>query len=428
MKTIDDLHDALEALATGSQEPARTPADLLELARATTALGDPSSSGHERHRRSGVLAVAVAVIVIAAVMVWQGGRGATPGTEDVTTSSSDDGTYPSVVVRGDEFANATVAFGRLWVIQSNGERSSAGPTTTIRVFDLATGRLLGKVRDGDGTKLKGSFERSAATDHALWARVVALPLDVADGPSTIYRIDPDTLRAEPNRVLVDGGDLQAFGDRIVAMDQDHLEIVREDGVELAVPSTGTVTGHWTGDPPSSTFGGQFLLHLDARGLWMADMVSSKLFRLDPSTGARLDVASTSGPHPTQDVWDQNLWWFGSQVDSGLGPKTDEARTRFGADLDAPGARVVRSDAAGAGGWQELGPVDGHRILVRRDADGPDHDLLPEFGYLDVLTGKVTPVGGPPARDRRVVTEQGKPWLVSSRAEGENTRVWASPID
>ena len=111
-----------------------------------------------------------------------------------------------------------------------------------------------------------------ATNNFLWVRTVPRPeRGPADGgPSEIRRIDPETLVATPNRTLVNGGPLVAFGDRFVAADRDHVEIVREDGVEQAVPGVDEVLRGVAGQTIPEQASLPLVLHFDRHGFAVND--------------------------------------------------------------------------------------------------------------------------------------------------------------
>lgn len=394
---LDDLRARLDRL--GNPPPGRPPDDIYAAARTRRRPAAP--------RR--LVAAAAVLVLVGGAALWV--TSLPPSTSDVTARSPEWPWAPAdLPVPGGDVVAVTVAFDRAWVASAGDGIPGA---TTVHVFEVPSGRPLGTVSTASGDALVGSALALATTDHHLWVRTTSNGPVIADGmTNVVYRIDPGTLRAEPVRHLLGDGPLVGHGDRIVAADWEHLEVVAEDGAVLGAPSIDAILGLSPATLPGTN--GLLWLHLDANGLWAVHQGRGLLLRLDPTDGALVDSVVVSpeaatGPPPTDDVW-----WFppvGPWVEQGNG-----IVSLPGARLDVGTASLV---AAGAPGRLNVvaSLADG-RALVQ----GPDG-----HGLLDPASDDLTPAPGPPHDLKALVEVTGEPHIASWPLQDGDTRVTLWPV-
>lgn len=267
---------------------------------------------------------------------------------------------------------------------------------------------MGTVSLEGGGGLTGEAYAFAVTDHYVWVRMTSGGPAVYNGmTNVIYRIDPATQRATPIRFLLDDGPLVGFGDRIAAADYAHLEIVRENGIEVAVPSLTALVGKAT--PPGTN--GLQGMHFDARGLWAVHQGLALLLRIDPSTGkliaaAPIQPGGARAPDPGHPIW----WLpFGPPLVTQTG-----TTSLGGADLDAEGAALVVGRAPF--NLNVLGSLEDGRVLVGRT------------GVLDPISGHLSDAPGPRGEVKVLVDLRGRQVIASWGFLNGKTTVtfWAVP--
>lgn len=215
----------------------------------------------------------------------------------------------------DQPSVVAVAFGRVWVASSDGQFPA---TTTIEVFDLATSEPIGSVANVEGEPdIDGEVLWVDATDNYLWLRATSggpayEQFDGAD--NLVYRLDPATLSVEPVAFLRGDGPLAARSDRVVVADHSHLEILREDGSEIANVSIDDVVGVDNATPPG--LNGVVAVWLDDNGLWAYHQGRQLAMRLDPETGlahSSISLADAGAPPAPDD----DVWWISGVFDDAL---------------------------------------------------------------------------------------------------------------
>jgi hypothetical protein len=306
----------------------------------------------------------------------------------------------------------TLAFGKVWVASSNvvaTATATLSASTTLRVYDAVTGRLLATVptRAGAQTLIGGPLQ-FAVTDHAVWLRTSS-QTEIFNGMyNVVYRIDPTEMKASANRYELNDGPLVGFGDRIAAADSAHLEIVREDGVELGLGSTEQVTQTSPGNPPGTN--GLVSLHLDTNGLWAFDSGYSLMARVDRTTTSLLSdeilspaVLESLIRDAAPSVPQRPTWWIRT------GGTDARAQVLIGDDLARSVTRVVRVPT----GALLMGQLDDRRVLLALPATTRGRYVI-----FDTTTGTSTPApslpdlrdAGPATVD--VVSDAGTPLIVS----------------
>ena len=420
-----DLRERLERLAA-SGGPAPQPDAVLAGARAASSVGGPAAPRPVADRprpRGRILSVGAVVLLVGGLVTWRiWPDAATPSTPTTQVTAHGPGrsaapvaiTVPAVGV-----AAVTEAFGKVWVASV---APGTPPTTTVRAYDAGTGRPAGTVHDRTGsTTLAGRALVFAVTDHALWLRTDLEQPEIDNtSQAIIYRIEPDTLHAGANRHLQGDGagpTLVGYRDRIVATDATHLEIIREDGIELAVPSTADSIG----PPPASSIrpvGTPAIgpLLLDADGLW-AITPEGGVAPLDATTGVVGTVHPTpTGVIPVASPDQERVWWWGP-TDPGGGGRL------LGAVLDSPDRARVGAPAAVAFPAEDryLGQVDDQHVLV---ADTRTR----QASILDTTTGTLADPPGPRWADGwNVLRIDGSPTIISWVAHGGTTTVTRTPV-
>jgi hypothetical protein len=419
MNTMDDLRDQLEALAT--EGPNRSADDAF---RAVSGAVRGAGRHGPRSRRP-ALAVAVALVLVAAgLTTWkawpdQAVRVSTKPTEQLGVVP------PALTVPSKAVSEVTIAFGKIWVASSNvvsTETTTLSASTTLRAYDARTGELVATIPTRGGSEsLIGVPLEFAVTDHAVWLRTSS-QTEIFNGMyDVIYRIDPHEMKASANRYEVSDGPLVGFGDRIAAADSAHLEIVREDGVELGLGSIEQVVQKSPGTPPGTN--GLMALHLDASGLWAYHEGYSLIVRVDRTSTSLMSVDEL-GDHAAPffdgtpaSVSERPMWWVHTFSD-GSG-----STILVGEDLERSAARAVRVP----GNPWDATQIDDHRVLLSGfDTSGlrelpvedrPTGRLAPDDVIFDTATGASTPAPHLPTFDKTpavvsTVDDGGTPLIVS----------------
>ena len=401
MTTLDELHDQLEQLA--ASEGGRPAAELFERA---------SRVRRSHQRRGAALAIAAVIAVIAGVggvLVLRD-----RGDAIVTTPRPQPagGVLPKLALAPGQHVVA-VAFGKVWVASAVHDDP---PTTGVSAYDATTGRRMGTVRTSSGSDLVGSVSTVRMTDSYLWVRTSMSGSTTAHSTANvIYQVDPLTMNAIPNRHLVDDGPLGASRDRIVASDSTHLEIVREDGVELAIPELSSVIGLSAGG--STPVARLDALHIDEHGLWVATTNPVMVQRLDATTAAPIGMANRTWPAVDRETKATHpRWWFApdaGSMDQPLRARLSIYGMRLDTDADAEPLALVLPPST-----EMIDQIDDHRILVRSD----------RYGIFDTTTGETAPApGSPTAADLHVLFIDGRPYLSGSVTDGLSTTAEFTPL-
>jgi hypothetical protein len=198
------------------------------------------------------------------------------------------------------------------------------------------------------------------------------------------------LVATRNRILSSDGPLAAFGDRFVDSDWQHLEIIREDGVEMAVPSMDTVMGISPATLPGTV--GLIDMYMDAGGVWALHQGRAEVIRLDPDSGIttateKLD-SSEPGPMPPAGT---RMWWIPNGQFTGT---LSDMTILRGVELDEPG--LVLTSVRLPDGKKFIGQLTDD-VVVRSTEDGSTMELL------DLRTGAAVTVPAPTAPRRHGLT-------------------------
>jgi hypothetical protein len=424
MNTIDDLRDRLEMLAT--EGPNSSAAELLDGASGAI----PGAGRHRPRSRRPALAVAVALVLVAAGLttwkVWpdQAVRVSTKPAEPL------DGVPHALTVPTKAVGEVAIAFGKIWVASSNvvsTETTTLSASTTLRAYDARTGELVATIPTRGGSEtLIGVPLEFAVTDHAVWLRTSS-QTEIFNGMyNVIYRIDPNEMKASANRYEANDGPLVGFGDRVAAADSAHLEIVRDDGVELGLGSIEQVVQKSPGTPPGTN--GLMALHLDATGLWAYHEGYALIVRVDRTSTSLMSVDDLGGgAAPFFDgtpasLSERPMWWLHTFSD-GSG-----STILVGEDLERSVVRAVRVP----GDPLQATQIDDHRVLLSGfDTSGlrglpvedrPTGRLAADYVIFDTSTGTSTPAPHLPTFGQRAavvstVDDGGTPLIVSWEPTG-----------
>lgn len=350
MTDIEELRSSLELLANRGTE--RSAYAVITAARSSTQTSlDIQQPGPKRILAIAAAAALVAVVALSAT-VW-------PGRHDVRVATPDtrETSVTSVTVPGDEqVRQVAIAFGRIWVASLQDGRPYV--SSIVRSFDRETGRLLGTVRAPGPTApdLVGDAYPLVATNRFLWIRTStggpAIP-EYNGADNVVYRVDPATLEATPERFLTGDGRIAARRDRVAAADYSHLELLREDATVVAALSTDEVVGVEPATIPGHN--GLGWMFLDDRGLWIIHEGQQLMIRLDPATGGIVDrqrlfaLDAGESPQPNSVVW-----WARSMP-------TSDGAVIVGAGLNSSGVSIALQPFPPD--RNVVGAVDDRRLLV-----------------------------------------------------------------
>lgn len=398
MNTLSDLTDALEQHA--SRGTPRGADEVLAGARDS----EPSTDRGGRRVQPFVAAVAVVgvCLVVGLAVLWTRGDDTSLVT---TTAPVPPSSLASLTVEGGTVAVVGTGFDRIWVATRDSESLPA--ESHLRSFDPATGEELSE------TTLVGDVYRFALTGRYVWVRATSggpasFPVGVGGlGDNAIYRVDPRSGEATPMRYLNGDGPLAGTESRIAAADASHIEIVGEDGQQIAsatideaagvpdaiLPGTNRILGLAFAegvDAPPAIYailqGGRELLQLDPTGRHMAAVeLADTADRLGPTI-------ATAGDRV----------WIGIQP-SGLiqvtVPLGDESEPSM---IPTP----VRSG--------QIHPLDDHQLLIGGGGVA---------AVLDLGLGGVTTTPLDSGNQTQLLVVDGRAWAAQwSAPEGATTRI------